>query len=377
MEAIGQLTGGLAHDVNNMLQGIGSALEMVEKRIDAGRLAEVPRLLQAGREGVGRAAALTHGLLAFARRGHLDAKPVLVDEVARGMTDLVRRTVGPAIEVRLRAGDGDWTAQLDRNGLESALLNLAINARDAMPEGGRLTFATRELSLAAADLGADAVTVVPGDFIRVSVADTGAGMPPDVLDRAFEPFFTTKPIGQGTGLGLSQIYGFVQQSGGFVRIASEVGRGTTVHLHFPRGTPTTNEEAAPADLEISAAGMTGHTVLLVEDEPAVRALAAELLRERGYVVLEAEDGPSGLKALAGAARVDLLVTDVGLPGLNGRQLADAARVRRPRLPVLFITGYAGTALDDALPHGMTVIAKPFALDDLIARVAAMLVPPSP
>jgi PAS domain S-box-containing protein len=376
MEGIGQLTGGLAHDVNNMLQGIGGALEMLEKRIDGGRLADAPRLIKAGREGVDRAAALTHGLLAFARRGHLDAQPVVAAEVVRGMADLVRRTVGPAIEVRLRTGDGHWVVSLDRNGLESALLNLALNARDAMAEGGHLTFSTREMSFTPAELGGDAALVAPGDFVRVSIADTGTGMPLDVLDRAFEPFFTTKPIGQGTGLGLSQIYGFVRQSGGFLRMSSEVGRGTTVHLHFPRSLALAAEAAEPAGFGSSAPATAGRTVLLVEDEPAVRVLAADMLRERGYAVLEAKDGPSGLAALAGAARVDLLVTDVGLPGLNGRQLAEAVRVRRPALPVLFITGYAGTALDEALPPGMAVIAKPFALDAFVEKVTAMLVPAS-
>jgi PAS domain S-box-containing protein len=377
MEAIGQLTGGLAHDVNNMLQGIRSALEMVEKRMETGRLADVPRLLLAGREGVDRAAALTHGLLAFARRGQLDARPTVVGEVVRGLADLVHRTVGPAIEVRLELGaggseDGDWTVQLDRNSLESALLNLAINARDAMPDGGCLTFATRELGPVAADLEMGNAPAGPGEFVLVSVSDTGNGMPPDVVERAFEPFFTTKPIGQGTGLGLSQIYGFVQQSGGTVRITSEVGRGTTVNLYFPRAVAAAQAETVALQTGTRQDGTAGRTVLLVEDEPAVRATAAELLRECGYVVLEAADGPSGLAVLTAATRLDLLVTDVGLPGLNGRQLADAARVRRPTLPVLFITGYAGEALNDALPPGMAVIAKPFPLDLLATRVAAML-----
>ncbi|WP_140885148.1 PAS domain-containing protein [Muricoccus nepalensis] len=373
MEAIGQLTGGLAHDVNNMLQGIGGALQMLEKRLAAGRLADVPHLLKAGREGVDRAASLTHRLLAFARRGRLDVKPVIVDGVVAGMADLIRRTVGPGIDVGIRLHDGDWTVRLDPNGLESALLNLAINARDAMPNGGRLTFSTGEVRLSAADLGADAEGVAPGDFVLVSVADTGEGMPPDVVARVFEPFFTTKPIGKGTGLGLSQLYGFVRQSGGIVRIGSEVGQGTMVRLYLPRGeaaAAVTDRLPAPAEILPDAAG---RTVLLVEDESAVRTLVAEALRDRGYAVLEAEDGPAGLAALAGTARVDLLVTDVGLPGLNGRQLAEAARERRPALPVLFITGYAGTLLNGDLPSGMAAIAKPFSLDDLTSRAAAMLV----
>jgi signal transduction histidine kinase/CheY-like chemotaxis protein/PAS domain-containing protein len=371
MEAIGQLTGGLAHDVNNMLQGIGGALQLMEKRIAAGQFEELSRLFRGAREGVDRAAALTHGLLAFARRGQLDPKPVVVDEVVRGMADLVGRTVGPGIEVRLSLNDGQWTTNLDPNRLESALLNLAINARDAMPEGGHLTFSTREVALSAAELAGEAGTVTPGDFVLLSVADSGHGMPPDVLARVFEPFFTTKPIGRGTGLGLSQLYGFVRQSGGLVRIESDIGRGTIVHVYLPRSDATlvAADPAAPRDAPADA---SGGIVLLVDDEPAVRATAAEALRDRGYTVLEAADGPSGLAALAGADRVDILVTDVGLPGLNGRQVADAARERRPLLPVLFITGYAGTALDHGLPPGMAAIGKPFSLDDLAERVAAML-----
>ncbi|MDB5416222.1 MAG: domain S-box protein, partial [Rubritepida sp.] len=373
MEAIGQLTGGLAHDVNNMLQGIGGALQMMERRIAAGRLADLPRLFRAAQEGVDRAASLTHRLLAFARRDRLDVAVINAGTLVAGMTDLVRHTVGPAIQVRTRLGDGAWAVRLDPAGLESALLNLAINARDAMPDGGTLTFATGEVRLTAADFRA-AEAVAPGDHVLVSVSDTGTGMPPDVIARVFEPFYTTKPIGKGTGLGLSQIYGFVQQSGGLVRIESVQGEGTTVRLLLPRDAGEGMERAAPDALPAPAtiASAEGRTVLLVEDEPAVRALAAEALRELGLTVLEAEDGPSGLAILAGTTRVDLLVTDVGLPGLNGRQLADAARERRPTLPVLFITGYAGGALDDGLPSGMAAIAKPFSLDLLATRVASML-----
>ena len=375
MEAIGQLTGGLAHDVNNMLQGIGSALQMMERRIEGGRLGDLPRLFAAARDGVNRAAALTHNLLAFARRGRLDARPVVVDEVVRGMADLVGRTVGPGIKVRLNLGDGTWTVLLDRAGLESALLNLAINARDAMPGGGALTFSTREVALSAADPNGDADVVLPGDVVEIAVADTGSGMPPDVLARVFEPFFTTKPIGKGTGLGLSQLYGFVRQSGGLVRFESAPGEGTRARLLFPRAEAAREADERRPEAPVPAGVEGGRTILLVEDEMAVRALAAEVLRERGYAVLEAEDGPSGLATLGGAARVDLLVTDVGLPGINGRQLADAARERRPTLPVLFITGYAGVALDGGLPPGMEAITKPFSLDHLAERVAGMLAAP--
>jgi PAS domain S-box-containing protein len=369
MEAIGQLTGGLAHDVNNMLQGIGGALQLMEKRIEGGRLSDLPRLFKAAQDGVGRAAALTHRLLAFARRGRLDPVPVDVNDLVAGMLDLVRRTVGPGNTVRTHFHAGKWLVRCDASGLESALLNLAINARDAIPDGGTITLSTDHVRLSAGDLAGDGGGIPPGDFVLLSVTDTGAGMPPDVVARAFEPFFTTKPMGKGTGLGLSQTYGFVRQSGGFARIRSVPGEGTKVSLYLPRYEG--DVAVAPAVSTAPSDGAGGMTILLVEDEPAVRSLAAEILRDRGYVVLEAADGPSGLAALTGEARVDLLVTDVGLPGLNGRQLADAAREHRPTLPVLFITGYAGVALDGGLPAGMAAITKPFSLDDFVERVGAM------
>ncbi|WP_018260713.1 ATP-binding protein [Methylobacterium sp. WSM2598] len=372
MEAVGQLTGGLAHDVNNMLQGIRGALQMMERRIAGGRLDELPRLFRMAEEGVQRAAALTRGLLAFARRGQLDPKVVVVDDLVTSMTDLIRRTVGPGIEVRARQQHGSWRVRLDPSGLQSALLNLAINARDAMPEGGLLTFETEEVTLTAEALGPER-EVAPGDFVLVTVSDTGSGMPPEVLARVFEPFFTTKPQGQGTGLGLSQLYGFVRQSGGFVRVASAVGTGTRVCLFLPRhcGEGDRGGEPAPGRTARKDDGV-GRTVLLVEDEGSVRSTIAERLRDAGYDVLEAGDGPAGLAILAGAARVDLLLTDVGLPGLNGRQLAEDARAQRPTLPVLFITGYAGLALEGALPPGMAAIAKPFPLDALADRVGAII-----
>ena len=371
MEAVGQLTGGIAHDFNNMLQGIGGALETMQRRIAQGRAAEMAPLMEAARQGVTRAAALTHRLLAFARRQALDPRPVEPDALIKGMEELIRRTAGPAIAVELRLGNGVWTVLCDPNQLENALLNLAINARDAMPDGGRLTLATKDLRLTRGDIaGQDGVA--PGDYVEISVADTGTGMDEATRARAFEPFFTTKPIGHGTGLGLSQLYGFVRQSGGLVRLDSAPGRGTTVRLHLPRHH---GREAAPhaePDREEAVAG-GGGTVLLVEDEDSVRAVAAERLRELGYEVLEADDGPAALRLLRPGRRVDLLVTDVGLPGgMNGRQVADAARERRPDLPVLFVTGYAGTAFEGRLAPGMEVISKPFPLDALAVRVQALL-----
>ena len=365
MEALGQLTGGIAHDFNNMLQGVTGGLEMARRRIEAGRLDDAARYLDAARDAAARAAGLTQRLLAFARHQRLDPRLVDADGLIAGLADLVRRTVGPGIEVELRLRDGAAGGVLcDPGELESALLNLCINARYAMPEGGRLTVGTEDVRLAAADV-ADG-EAGPGRYVAVAVADTGTGMAPEVLERAFEPFFTTKPQGQGTGLGLSQIWGFARQSGGVAQIESAPGRGTTVRLLLPL-----HEGAAagggprPAPPPPTGAG---GTVLLVDDEGAVRGPAADRLRELGHTVLEARDGPEALRILA-SARPDLLVTDVGLPnGMNGRQVAEAARERVPGLPVLFITGYAGTSL----PPGMEVIGKPFGLDALARRVQAVL-----
>jgi PAS domain S-box-containing protein len=379
MEAVGQLTGGIAHDFNNMLQGIAGSLDMMERRIASGRPEDVARFVGVARQSVTRAAGLTHRMLAFARRQALNPRPVDPDALVRGMAELIRRTVGPGVALVLRLGDGKWLALCDANQLESALLNLAINARDAMPDGGTLTIATADRQLSAVDLVAED-GARPGDYVELSVGDTGAGMTADVMARAFEPFFTTKPIGQGSGLGLSQIYGFARQSGGFVRLESAPGRGTTLRLYLPRHAACASTPAAPAEETVppphaapAVPAATAGQVLVVEDEAAVREQITETLRDLGYAVLQAEDGPSGLLIVRSEARLDMLVSDVGLPGLNGRQLAEAARAVRPGLPVLLVTGYAGAALEDmSLPPGIEVIAKPFALDALAVRVAAML-----
>ncbi|WP_372618040.1 PAS domain S-box protein [Falsiroseomonas sp.] len=362
MEAVGQLTGGIAHDFNNMLQGVTGGLDMARRRVAEGRAEEALRYLDAVQQAAERAAGLTRRLLAFARRQRLEPRPVNADGLVAGLADLIRRTVGPGVAVELRLRDGPGSVLCDPNELESALLNLCINARDAMPDGGRLAIGTEEVELLAADIEEEAP---PGPYVAISVTDTGTGMPPEVLGRVFEPFFTTKPQGEGTGLGLSQVWGFVRQSGGLVRIESAPGRGTTVRLLLPAhgemeagGKPTASPPRRAA---------SSRTVLLVDDEDAVRRPAADRLRELGYAVLEARDGPAALRIL-GAARPDLLVTDVGLPsGMNGRQLAEAVRERVPGLAVLFITGYAGTAL----PPGAEVIGKPFELDTLARRVQAM------
>ncbi|WP_257168312.1 PAS domain-containing protein [Bradyrhizobium sp. SRS-191] len=373
MEAVGQLTGGIAHDFNNLLTGIMGSLEMLQTRMRQGRFAEVDRYVAAAQGASKRAAALTHRLLAFSRRQTLDPKPTDVNRLVMGMEELVRRTVGPQIHLEVVTAGGLWPALIDSSQLESALLNLCINARDAMPEGGRITIETANKWLD--DRAARERDLSPGQYISLCVTDTGTGMTPDVIEHAFDPFFTTKPIGQGTGLGLSMVYGFARQSGGQVRIYSELGQGTTMCLYFPRHYVGEAEAADPAQASAATSVRTGQTILVVDDEPTVRMLVIEVLDERGYAVIEAKDGPSGLAALQSNARIDLLITDVGLPGgMNGRQLADAARATRTDLKVLFITGYAENAILNSgqLAPGMQVLTKPFDVEALAGRVREMI-----
>lgn len=373
MEAIGQLTGGIAHDFNNMLQAIGGSLEIAQRRIADGRPADAGRFTELAHRTVDSAAALTHRLLAFARRQVLQPKVVEPDELVVGIAELIRRTVGSAIQVDLHLANGVWSVMCDPNQLESALLNLAINARDAMPTGGRITIGTEEVNLSADDIGG-LEDILPGEFVQIAVADTGSGMDDGTRMRAFEPFFTTKPMGQGTGLGLSQVYGFVRQSGGCIWLDSDPGLGTTARLYLPRhGRAVTVERDKSKDIARVLQAHGDATVLLVEDEEDVRMVAAAHLNELGYRVLEAGDGRAALQVLREAEHVDLLVSDVGLPGgLNGRQLAEMAREHRPRLPVLLITGFAGTALEERIAPGMAILHKPFALDTLASEIQAMV-----
>ncbi|AWB21623.1 hybrid sensor histidine kinase/response regulator [Methylobacterium currus] len=373
MEAVGQLTGGLAHDFNNLLAGISGSLELMQTRIGQGRLKDVDRYMAAAQGAAKRAAALTHRLLAFSRRQTLDPRPTDVSHLVAGMEELIRRTVGPAIEIAVTGAPDLWTVLVDPPQLENALLNLCLNARDAMPEGGRIAIDTTNLRLDAA--AARGHEIPPGDYLSLCVTDTGTGMSPDVIARVFEPFFTTKPIGQGTGLGLSMIYGFAQQSGGQVRIASEVGRGTSVCIVLPRHHGASETEAAPATLAEAPRAEQGETVLVVDDEPTVRMLVTEVLEDLGYTAIEAADGAAGLKVLQSDVRIDLVVTDVGLPGgMNGRQMADAGRARRPGLKVLFITGYAEHAAlgIGQFEPGMQVLTKPFVVEALALRIREML-----
>ena len=343
MEAVGQLTGGIAHDFNNLLTGIIGSLDLLRTRLSQGRLSEIDRYVAAAQGASKRAAALTHRLLAFSRRQTLDPKPTDVNRLVTGMEELIRRTVGPQITLEVVTAGGLWPALVDASQLESTLLNLCINARDAMPNGGRITIETANKWLD--ERAARERDLPPGQYLSLCVTDTGVGMTQDVIARAFDPFFTTKPMGQGTGLGLSMVYGFVRQSGGQVRIYSEVGQGTTMCLYFPRHYFGETDTGLEAEVATPAPLQTGKTVLIVDDEPTVRMLVLDVLDELGFTGIEAADGAAGLRALQSDARVDLLITDVGLPGgMNGRQLADAARVARPDLPVLFITGYAENAI---------------------------------
>ncbi|HYD64350.1 ATP-binding protein [Azospirillum sp.] len=369
MEAVGQLTGGIAHDFNNLLTPIlGNVTSLLERMGDAD--ARTHRQLDAMRQAAERAAVLTQRLLAFARRQPLSPSVLDVNKLVADTGEMLRRTLGEAIEVETVLAGGLWRAQADANQLENALLNLAVNARDAMPGGGKLTIETANTHLDEIYAAAHA-EVTPGQYVLVAVTDTGAGMPPDVQARAFEPFFTTKGVGQGTGLGLSMVYGFVRQSGGHVKIYSEPGQGTTVKLYLPRamaGALPLTEVAAPTP---AAAPAGGATVVVVEDEDLVRAFMVETLRRIGYTVHEAADGPAALALFARLPTVDLLLTDVGLPGMNGRQLAEAIQAERPGLKVLFVSGYTRNAIvhNGTLDPGVMLLSKPFTAQMLAMKAA--------
>jgi PAS domain S-box-containing protein len=369
MEAVGQLTGGLAHDFNNLLAGISGSLDLMQNRIEQRRFDELERYMAGAQGAAKRAAALTHRLLAFSRRQTLEPKPTDVDRLVAGMEELIRRTVGPATAVEFHGTDGLWSTLVDPNQLENVLLNLCINARDALPDGGVISIETANRTI---DKQTGGLRDIPmGDYVSLAVSDNGAGMTPEVVERAFEPFFTTKPIGLGTGLGLSMIHGFVNQSGGQVRIHSAVGTGTTVTIFLPRHAMN---EALSADVEAGSVNLQAHgeaTVLVIDDEALVRMLVVDVLEELGYRTLEAGDGPDGLKILRSDAKIDLLITDVGLPnGMNGRQVADAARELRPGLKVMFVTGYAETAVlsNGHLDPGMQIVTKPFDMNAFAKRI---------
>ncbi|WP_425335207.1 ATP-binding protein [Pseudomonas mandelii] len=372
MEAVGQLTGGIAHDFNNMLTGIIGSLELLRRRLARGRTDDLDGLIDLGVTSANRAAGLTHRLLAFSRRQSLDSKPVNMNTLVVSMGELLQRSINESIQLDMQLSEDLWVAEADPNQLESALLNLVLNARDAMPEGGKLVVNTSNQHL---DKGFTQVhsNLQPGDYVVLRVTDTGCGMPEGTITRAFDPFFTTKPIGQGTGLGLSMIYGFSKQSHGHVTIESEVGNGTTVSLYLPRYNGALVEDTL-IDIAHAPHAQDGETVLIVEDDPAVRVLVSAVLSELGYAFVEAGDADSAVPILDSGQRIDLLISDVGLPGMNGRQLAEIGRQYRPDLKVLFITGYAEHAAvrGGFLDPGMQMITKPFTFDLLTAKVREMI-----
>jgi signal transduction histidine kinase/CheY-like chemotaxis protein len=375
MEAVGQLTGGIAHDFNNLLTIITGNLELLSRHLpdDASRLR---RLAEAAMQGAHRAATLTQRLLAFSRRQPLDPKPVDPNKLVASITDMLRRTLGETVALETVLAGGLWQTRVDGNQLENALVNLAVNARDAMPAGGKLTIETANASLDDAYVAGVPEPVPAGQYVLLAVSDTGTGMDKTTLERVFEPFFTTKEPGRGTGLGLSQVYGFVRQSDGHVRIYSEIGHGTTVKLYLPRLTGTVEDagETGRPTRHALARG-EGETILVVEDEEELRAFSAEALRELGYRVVEADDARNALRALDQVAPIELLFTDVVLPGgVNGRELADEVVRRSPRTRVLFTTGYTKNAIvhHGRLDPGVQLLGKPFTYSELASKVRTLL-----
>ena len=371
MEAVGQLTGGIAHDFNNMLTGVIGALDIMKRRIASNRYEDLDRFMDAAAVSAQRAAGLTARLLAFSRRQSLDNRATDINELVSSLDDLLRRTMSEKVEVSIVAAADLPAGMADANQLESAVINLAINARDAMPEGGKLTIETRGANLDETYC-ATRPGVKPGRYVVVSVSDTGVGMDEETLEKVFDPFFTTKPIGQGTGLGLSMVYGFAKQSNGQVRIHSIVGTGTTVSIFLPAADGPI-DGAAAASSGIVEEGH-GQNVLLVEDDDSVRLLVRDVLEELGYRTFEAAEPNAASEMLRSGQHFDLMVSDVGLPGMNGRQLAEIARERHPDLPILFITGYAENAAIRAgfLGTNMAMITKPFQIDQLSAKISEML-----
>ncbi|MGM3388067.1 response regulator [Stutzerimonas stutzeri] len=368
MDALGKLTGGIAHDFNNLLTGIITGIELLKKRMDEGRNDAALRFADTALNSARSAASMTNRLLAFARQQPLDARPADLNEQIRSLEELLQRTIGEHISLNLDLCAQGAVAQVDANQLESAILNLVINARDALPNGGNITIRTAALEAQGDPDLAD------GSYVVLTVKDDGTGIAPEILSKVFEPFFTTKPLGQGTGLGLSSIYGFARQSGGEARLTSVVGEGTEVSLVLPTAIAASVATSNLSDMPMGQ----GEHVLIVEDMPAVRMLVAEMLGEAGYRCSEAGDVATALSVLQDDPSVDLLLTDVGLPQLSGRDLADTARLHRPALPVLFMTGYAENAVrrDRFLVAGMDMVVKPFQIGDLLAKVRQMLDQPT-
>lgn len=371
MEAVGQLTGGIAHDFNNLLTGVIGSLELMQRRRRSGDETNDERYITAAVTSAQRAAALTQRLLAFSRRQTLDLKPLEVNPLVASLEDLLHRTTREDITVTTHLAAGLALVRMDANQLESAVINLAINARDAMPDGGTITITTAAVHLTPEE-GA-AMDLAEGDYVTLTVADTGVGMTPEVLAKVFEPFYTTKPIGQGTGLGLSMVYGYMRQANGGVRILSQPGKGTQVQLYMP--CLGGDLDILPSEESRSAPLGVGEVVLVVEDEAVVRSLIVEVLGELGYQTLEAGNAQEAMPFLENPQRIDLMISDVGLPGMNGRQLADLAQANRPELKVLLATGYAeGSNVEGYLAANMEIITKPFAIDALANKISEMLNP---
>jgi signal transduction histidine kinase/ActR/RegA family two-component response regulator len=375
MESIGQLTGGIAHDFNNMLAIVIGSLDMVKRRLTADIDPRVAAGIDNAAEGAQRAAQLTSRLLAFSRQQPLDPQPTDTNKLVGGMSELLRRTIGETIRVETVLAGGLWRASIDAGQLESAILNLCVNARDAMPDGGHLTIETGNAHLDDAYAAAHG-EVLAGQYVMVSVTDTGTGMPPEVVDRAFDPFFTTKGVGKGTGLGLSQVFGFVKQSRGHVKIYSEPGEGTTIKMYLPRQYGAEGDAkayAAPDPMALPRA-RGEEIVLVVEDEDRVRHMSVDSLRELGYTVVPAADAAQALELLTIQPRIDLLFTDIVMPDMNGKLLSDRARIDRPDLKVLFTTGYTRNAIvhNGMLDPGVAFLAKPFTLEQLAHKVRQVL-----
>jgi signal transduction histidine kinase len=381
MDAIGQLTGGLAHDFNNMLAIIIGSLHLLKRRMARGDTTDSERFLENALDGAQRAATLTSRLVAFARQQALSPEPIDPNKFVAGMADLLRRTMGETIRIETVLAGGLWRTHADASQLENVLLNLCINARDAMPDGGKLTIETVNAHLDEA-YATDHTDVPPGQYVLLAVTDTGVGMPMPVVEKAFDPFFTTKGDGKGTGLGLSQVFGFVKQTGGHIKIYSEVGRGTTIKIYLPRFRSTNDLDRAVSDLtpmNISdMQGTASELILVVEDEERLRHTVVEALLELGYTVLQADSAVSGLRMLDSNPQVTLLFTDIVMPDVNGRTLADEAQRRHPNLKVLFMTGYTRNAVvhNGMLDSGVHLLSKPFTIEQLAAKVRSILGPSS-
>lgn len=370
MEAVGQLTGGIAHDFNNMLAVIVGSLDIAKRQLPVD-LTKSERFIANALEGAQRAAQLTARLLAFSRQQPLDPRPLDANKLVCETSELLRRSLGENILLQTDLVDGPWRIFADASQLESALVNLCVNSRDSMPDGGSLTLRTRNVDLGAADTAAG-IDVRPGEYVALAVCDTGVGMSPDVLARAFDPFYTTKAPGQGTGLGLSQVYGFVKQSGGHIGIDSKPGTGTTVTIYLPRHAGSDEVEAAASDSTPPAPG-NREVILVVEDEDRVRTMTVEALRGLGYEVIAVSDPRAALDELRLIPHLHLVLTDVVMPGMNGPALADRIKALRPSVKVLYTTGYSRNAvLSPALDREVGLLPKPFTIDQLMSKVRQTL-----